>query len=377
MNKITLVIIAFVYCQISFSQTDSAFIEKLNQPIENCETIATNSQKLISKYSISQKELIKQVLRVWEVACGSTEPIRRVKILLDISENSFSDTAYTSYFNNHIFDYFDRINAAYKEDFKEIYELNKEYFNYVQLRSEFDDWTYNIAQQLKKEQRNGTSAYLMCVLFSEDIKTFDNEISSSAYQKSHIRKTMDDAVYNSSQDNASFVARVGVWMPIGKLGWRFSMSPLIGIGGHFPITKKYSIEMGANFTFWNNNKDIVVYLEDSFQNIKSKYGGTYGLWLHREHSFNNQYFVDGVVGIAYSNMGTGVEKSKTDEEEATAYYHIGTVDLSIGLNVRKRVFKRHNTGINLVYHFRPYNIDKRLETKLGQHSFSISLFYRF
>jgi len=184
-------------------------------------------------------------------------------------------------------------------------------------------------------------------------------------------------VYSSYQEEPSFVAKAGVWMPLGKLGWRFNKSPQIGIGGHFPITKEYSIELGANFTFWVNNKDIEVDIEDSLQSIKSKYGGTYGLWVHRAHSFNNEYFIDGVAGLAYTNMGTGIEKTDTDEEDGTSYYHIGTIDFSFGINVRKRVSKKHDAGVSLVYHFRPYNIDKRLQTQLGKNSLSMCLFYWF
>ena len=156
MQKIIFTLIAFIFCQFIYSQT-----EKTDQLLKDCETASTKYYLLLSKYSIEQKTQIREVLNLWKATCSKTEPILRAKILLEISENSFTDTVYTNYFNNHIFDYFDRINAAYQEDYKDVYEINKEYFNYVPLRSGFDDWTYNFAQKLKSQQKPRTEKTLL------------------------------------------------------------------------------------------------------------------------------------------------------------------------------------------------------------------------
>ncbi len=372
MKRVVFALLILISGNICISQTEKKELTK-----DDCETAAARFSQLLSKYTIEQRGAILEILELWEDSCEENELIQRVKILLDISNNSFVDSAYSDYFKDYIFDYFDRINAAYQDDFQDLYNTNKDYFNYVPLRSLFDDWTWNIAKKLKEQQTHGTSAYLMTVLFTEDIKTFENELKSDAYQKSYIKKTLDEVIYNSTKSSVKFVLNSGIWLPTGDMRWTFSMSPVVGFGANIQINKKYCIELGALFAFWVNNKEVMVDIEDSLQSIKSKYGGTYGIWVHRAYSFDNEYFIDAVGGLAYTNFGTGIEKINTDEEEGTSYYHIGTVDLTFGFNVRKRIFVRHDVGVNFSYHFRPYNLDKRLVTKLGKSSFSLSLFYRF
>jgi hypothetical protein len=373
MKKFVIALIAVLISNVGTSQT-----EKTEQNEANCEDASKKYGLLLSKYSIEQNQAIHQILELWEESCGETEPIQRVKILLDISNNSFIDSAYSDYFGARIFDFFDRVDAAYKDDFQEKYNNNKEYFNYVPLRSAFDDWTWNVAKNLKEKQKRGTSAYLMTVLFSEDIKTFDDELKTDTYKNNYIKTTLDEVVYNSTNDPVNLVLNAGVWMPIGDLRWKFSLSPMIGIGANISISKKYSIEFGAQFTFWTNNKELIVNIEDSVQSIDSKYGGTYGIWVHRKLSFENDNFIDLTSGIAYTSIGTGIEKENSDDEDGTSYYHIGTIELSLGFDVRKKVnFKKNDIGLSFAYHFRPYNIDKRLETGLGNHSYSLCLFYWF
>jgi hypothetical protein len=264
MKKVVFALFVSVYSSICISQTEKTEVIK-----EDCESATARFSQLLSKYTIDQRGPILEILRLWEESCEENEPIQRVKILLGISDNSFVDSAYSDYFKDYIFDYFDRINAAYQEDFEDLYDNNKGYFNYIPLRSLFDDWTWNIAKKLKEGQKYGTSAYLMTVLFTEDIKTFDNELKSETYQKSYIKRALDEVVYSSTNDDVGFVLNSGIWMPTGDLRWKFSLSPIIGLGANIQINKKYSIEFGAQFAFWLNNKEVEVDIEDSLQSIKS------------------------------------------------------------------------------------------------------------
>ncbi|NJO90485.1 MAG: hypothetical protein HC831_17150 [Chloroflexia bacterium] len=232
MKKVVFALLFLFLGNICFSQTEETELTK-----DDCETATARYSQLLCKYTIDQRGPILEILKLWEESCEENEPIQRVKILLDIANNSFIDSAYADYFKKYIFDYFERVNSAYQEDFEDLYENNKSYYSYVPLRSIFDDWTWNIAKKQKEQQTYGTSAYLLAVLFAEDIKTFDNELKSGTYQKSYIKQTLDDVVYNSTKSPVKFVLNSGIWIPAGDLRWKFSMSPIVGLGANIQINK--------------------------------------------------------------------------------------------------------------------------------------------
>ena len=199
MRKNILILILLITSISIYSQNDTTLTTRLNKPIKNCETIAFNSQSILPEYNISQLDSIRKILSIWENQCGNCEPIIRLKILLNIKQKTFVDTNYEMYIAEHIYIYKNRITVSKKNNYSKIFEYYKIYYSYVPLRSKFDEWTKTIAQNLLKEQKKGTSEYLLCLLFSEQIELFYDELKSKEYKENYVKTTVYDEKYETWQ----------------------------------------------------------------------------------------------------------------------------------------------------------------------------------
>jgi hypothetical protein len=140
--------------------------------IEDIEAIVQECQNNLTSYSIEQSLEINNQLKKWEIAIGENEAILRVKILLSIHQANYSDDSSKSYIDNYITKYIDRYYASREPNYKQIYIQEKGYFDHVPLNGVFDAWTEALAVKLRSDQSEGTSEYIFCSLFANDIDRF-------------------------------------------------------------------------------------------------------------------------------------------------------------------------------------------------------------
>jgi hypothetical protein len=378
MKKNVLFVIAFLFiCDFTYSQTDSTLISRLNKPIKNCEIVSYNCQELLVGYTIDQSDSINKILSIWKDYCGEVEPILRIKILMSIFQLQYLDSINKDYINDYIYKYKFRKGASDEEKYNEIYEYQKGYFDYIPLRGKFDNWTRQIAADLIKKQKPKSSEYLFCLLFSDSIKSFDKVLNSREYNKNYIRNTIVEKNYNSWSRGLTLNILSGIWIPVGKLSSTFKPSPQFGLSFGLPIAKSFRIDLGIILAALVNDKNFDLNVENSVKSANASVCVTFGGWVTKEFKLNNTLFLDAICGIGMGRIDTDLKKPKSNNDNNDSYYGIGTVDASIGANIRKIVFKRNNIGLNLSYHFVPYSLDKILVKDFGNQFTSLSLIYRF
>ena len=83
------------------------FTQKCNFRVVNdsSENLYHSFQEKLIKYSLTEKDFIKEILEKWELIAGKIEPIERIKILLDISSSHFESSNYEHYYSNFITNY--------------------------------------------------------------------------------------------------------------------------------------------------------------------------------------------------------------------------------------------------------------------------------
>jgi hypothetical protein len=377
MNKLVPLLILLSHSLTVFSQNDSILMNRLNENVVTCETLAFNCQALLPEYHISQPDTIRRILSIWENECGNVEPILRLKILLDIKDKSLIDTAQEVYLTHYIYIFKDRLSLKKKLNYHEIFDSNKPYFSYVPLRSEFDEWTKTIAENLLIEQEKGSSEYLFCLLFSEKADLFYEELKLKEYQENHVKKTVYEEKYDTWQRGMVYNVILGAWIPAGNLSNTFGVSPNLGFRVGYTLENLVRFDVGVNVRIHTNSKPFEIFADSSISSVKSNTGITAGIWLAKEYRLKNQLMIDAFVGAGIGIIDTDLQKSRPKPDSNSNYYSIQTADFSIGLNIRKRIFIKNSIGINMSYHFAPYKLDDILVHNIGNQFFTTNLIYRF
>ena len=362
------------------AQTDSALLKRLQKPVINCETIATNSQEIIGNMAKIEFDSIYEILDIWQAKCGNNEPIERMKILLNIQKNTFIDTTCKEYILEYSRIYKNRLEATKESRVKQISDNYKGYFNYVPLGGRFDDFTKEIAQNLLKNSRLSDTEYLLCLLFSNDIERYDEALKSKKYENNFIKKCSESTINNVFNPNFSAGFSTGICLPSGRFSETFKVSPEIGASLGFQLKKTIRLDLVLIVRFPVNDKSYDIQIDGKINSVKSRTCITIGAGITKEIPIKNNFFLDINGGIGVGTMGTDLRNpnnNNANNNNTSSYYSAETVDLFTGISLRKKFKTQHSMALNLNYHFAPYNSNKILVTDIGNQFFDLTLSYRF
>jgi hypothetical protein len=373
MNNRLIISILMFRCVTAFSQKDSILMQRLTKPILNCEVIATNAQALLPAYTLEQWDSIAPICAIWQKTCGEIEPIQRIQILFDIHANRLIDSNYKKYMQFFIYDYKNRIADTKLENYNQIFEYYKTRFNFVPMGGAFDAWTKAIAQQLLPKQVKGTTQYLFCLLFCNEFERYEQEIQQESYTNSPMpQKT--DLTYDWNP-GFSISLMGGMWVPTGSLKQHFENSPQLGVQIGMPLRPTLKVGVVFNICKFYDPKPLEINVENVITKVNPISNGTFGIWLAKEWGFKKGFFIDGLCGLAVTNLQTDLKKiNPTDKNDSN--YSISTADFSLGMQFRKNILKKRGIGIQCSYHFVPYHWNQLLKTNLGNSYLAVQLMYR-
>jgi hypothetical protein len=380
MNKVLIVITILLIAKPGFSQNDSLLLKQLSKSVTNCERLTLNAQRIITEFSINQTDSIYKVLQIWESQCGKTEPVERLKILSDIQQDKFVDTAYKTYILQLVTKYKNRITSSKQDNYRQIFEFDKAYFDYLPLRSNFDSFTKEIAQDLLSKQRKGTSEYLFCILFTDNFEEFNNLLNSHEYENSYFYKSVyseiDKNYYNSWTTRMNFKLSSGIWLPVKKLSETFKISPQIGAFFGYQLYNNFYLDLGIFIRPLINDENFDLNTNNTANSVNGTVCLTFGVWLYNGFKLNKNLFMDIIGGIGLGRIDTDLKRPEQYSDDVDKYYGVSTYDASVGINLRKRIFEKSSIGLNLSYHYAPYNNDNLLKTQLGNQFLTMSIIFR-
>lgn len=351
--------------EIIFPQSQSLPTKQDNTSFVFKKNISSQCQNELTKYSIDKFDSITIILDKWEKYCGKIEPIIRVRILLDIYHKSFNDTTYAIYLNNSlIYKFHNRINDAKQYNYKDINEKYLDRIDYVPLNSVFDAWTKEIAIYLLDKQLPKSSEYLYCLLFSEDVDYFDYKVYSNEFKHNYINNNY------VIQNKTSITFESGLWLPSGKLSNTFSIGPQYGLQLGYTINKRLRFDFILLVGPIKSKHSFSAKENDTIRSINGTMVGELGIRFTHSNEIKNRYFFDYFCGFEGNEIGTNYKIKEND------YVVIQTYGISLGINLRKRIFRKSSIGISLGYHYVPYNWVNQLIKNIGSNVFTTSIFYR-
>lgn len=370
MKYFTIITLYFLGLHLTIAQDLESRLG-VNDRIE-CSVYAENSSEIIGTYDILQIDSVVAVLNIWERECGKSEPIMRIQILHDIYFGQFDSGNYKEYYDQYIRKYMYRMEIAERSTAQSNYEHNKSYYDYTQIGNGFDKHTVKLAALLLDRQEVGTDAYLLCLLFSNDFVKFDK----AAYKRSTAESPVIDALFNSNTSlfsNIRFSGSLGVWMPLGKNKNRFSVSPMLSVGIHQPISSHWRIDGLFAVVPFVNNQALDFRFEGKNESAKSLVSLNFDVGLTRQNKLSEKSFLDTGFTLGVNVLATDIDNP--DEEEATQ--GVSTIDLGAKVGMRRKLDSDRSIAIQLGIHYAPYNWSGNLTSKVGESYASVGLAYGF
>lgn len=366
------------------AQIDSLMQARLTKPVViDCENIAFNCQEVISKYPIEEADSIQMVLGFWKKSCGTSEPTRRLELLLAISDGSFTDSAFFDYGDQYGRAYYWRFYDSQRDSYETIYQNRKASYDFVPLRSAFDAWTVKVAEQFLAKVPEKSAQYLYCLLLCNRFAEYERSVVSKEYSETLLSKDLGKRLTELWQNDFSFGVSAGMWVPFLKLSNTFSNSPELGFRMGLPLGKGFRLETQIAVRFLVNDKDFLFYAYDSARSTNASTGVLMGFCLKKEYFISNELAFNFNAGLGYGIIDTDIERPQEEwgydqnGRVTNRYYGVETFDLTIGLGFRKRIFNTNSIGMELNYHYSPYQIDEDLVNNFGDQYISLVFVYGF
>lgn len=340
--------------------------------INDCEKIAFQCQKAITDLPSDAKEISDWIER-WEGSCGKSEPQQRIAILMEIRNGTFKAENYENYYLHNLPSFEGRMAVINDHTYDNRYEFQryKVYFDYVPVGEAFDQRTKELANQLKSTLDTEEDAYLLCVLFSDGPKAFRQLLQKN--KSSNIRRLLYQRQYQKWNSGITFTLVSGLWFPLNKNHTDFGISPQLGFRFGMPVSKNLKLDFGVVAKIWTDRNDIMVNFETQDTTTSSPASFAIGATVERNIPLNEKLTWDLLASVALESLFTKLDEPQRDDSS----FSIETANFTLGTSLRIKTGIKNSIGLNLNYHFIPYNLDKDLQTKLNEQALSANLIFRF
>ena len=342
-----------------------------------CNEIANNSQYLIINSYSHQFDSILKIATIWSENCGQNECNQRIKILAEIEKGKPVDLQAFEYFLRFKDDFGYRLKISKNKKHKELYEKRKSTFCYIPINETFDTYTKNISKEKTYQLDNRSSAYLLCLLWSQDEKRFKKLVKSRYFRQGEFGRKIDSLFYTRWMKGVFLTYHGGYWFPLDKMQQTFK--PDYELGFSFGRKLRYNIRIDFDFStkFLRNAKKLEVFYDDTLQTTSTKYGFTGGILLTKQINFNYKSGIDIRLKAMKTGISTNLYRIADNITMDRIYYTLESYNFSIGLALQHRLFY-HNTLFYFIdYNYAPFQKDKRLITNIGSTFLSSGLGFQF
>jgi len=335
---------------------------------------------------------IEPLLNTLQASCGVTEFGQRLRILLLIIEKKNSSAEIERYINNQLDKTFvQRLDAADRDDFADQYEQNKEKYNFYPLRHPLDNLIKIRAKALVSSSNytlNNDERDIL-QLFA-DTDTPENGQADQDYTQDAERPITPPKTYgNRSKSKLGYVPLVGVMSPLGGSNKIFGSNVTLGFMLMSSLERKFIFEGGFKVRINSNDRNIDYNYEGSNVTVNSSatgfIGGAVGYKI-----FDNEKCIlipKGIIGIDITDTGITESIYSDGYYDPDGYYYeggyndrmvtINNVHLGLGFASLFQMKNKKYVGIELGYHYAPYDASSKVLTPIQSNYGSVEVFFRF
>lgn len=349
-----------------------------------CEDLMSESIATISQL-LERNDFVRldSVLQMMQERCSDNEVLQRVGILSMIIQKKPSEKAITSYITNAYDELLiKRLDDAAHSDYTSIYTRNRAVFGYVPLRHAIDSLVHVKSVALLNTSTYHLSATetSMLLLYTDHVDAY---LTRTGKKKPvSVADRLNDI--ERRKDRFSFVLSGGVYTPMNAVNPIFRTSPIFGVGLLSALSRDWVFD---GFFKVRPNTDSRPFQYDhggSTQTVRSNASYLMGASAGYKVLDGGDYLLLGKLGLAF--------EAATTELSGTTYWGhspnsgiysyskwntVNTYNLSAGVSAMKLLFGGTFIGVQVHYHYSPYNNYDRLVTPIASDYVSAELFLRF
>ncbi len=191
-----------------------------------CEDIALGATRQIPEAHLAgSTDTLQAILGYWEYHCGITEPMMRFTILWQIETNTFSQEWLPDRLIEHLEDHREAIKSVEAAN----YFFDFDAWQYHAMHPDYNDYTAQMAQQLKEYNDLGPEERFFVRFYSHDFEGAWQMLANDSLEGTRI-----DSLYRQHTEVELHRQRLhlgfyfGMWRPEGNLDV-LGLSPQIGL----------------------------------------------------------------------------------------------------------------------------------------------------
>jgi hypothetical protein len=318
----------------------------MTRRVPTCHDMALNGMNLMEEYYKKNRyDSVNQVLDYWEAKCGMSEPLMRMKILMAIQENRFSESLYNQMIMHDLM-----VFMNHPVDTPNQTHLNKQQKLIVQTVHNYHTFTKTVAQQLLPQQQPKTLEYFFCALYADQIdapfealKQLDKPSRLQTYYETAINQ------YRFLPDLYTTIS-TGFWLPQQK-AQLLGNHPYFGFGMGWQ-KRKMRYLLSIAFRFRDTRNAYQTLYKGNLVTTNHFFGGYFGADVERTLLRKQKHQLEFLGGIAWD----GFDAIKTEEQSANKEdgKSINSVNVNFGLGYKYFYNKISFLGFNTKYNFVNY-----------------------
>jgi len=375
--KKQLLILNILFSVLAFGQYDDLAkkLPKYSKPID-CEKISLHAANKLSIYLVQNKQdSIERAINDWVLLCGKNELTQRLTILNALLNKKPITDDISIYFNHDFHHkYYYRIANAKKIDYGYRYSDYKSYYGYVPLNHPIDSIIKQKSIEILNSKSLSPDEELISILFSENSDKFEETCKQNDYKDSFIQKYFAQKKVEFHNSHLAKNIYAGLYSSLGSKNI-FNNNPSIGITFSSPLRYKLLVEIGFKMRLNTNDRNFDYFASEKTNTVNSDIsifgGGLVGYKLFE----TKKLILIPKLGVGIESVDTGLYES--DRNNNKEYFDLKTIHLSIGLSAMTPILTKNYIGIEISYHYTPYQLDKNLLTDLETSALSTEVFFRF
>lgn len=356
--------------------------------IQNCEQIMQIAlDKLTPIIDKNDFTDLESVLSTIQSTCGEIEFTQRLRILRALIEKKTTGDLIADYLSKRYEEMLImRWDYSVEEEYMSIYQDNKSDFNYIPLRHPIDSLI-----KLKANALLHSTSYNLTEQEEEIIYLFSDQIEEFYQTYEHPKQpaTAIDKIKNNDyyKDKYGLHVYAGAEFPITGRDPVFKSSPAFGIMFASKLSSNLLYEIGAKVRINSNDKAFEYMLYDDIEIINSSASYSFGGSLGYKIFENKNFIILPKLGLYWESTSTGLSEVTDGYDDyyddygntvsSIRFHNVNTMRSSLALSIMRHMIKKQYLGLEVAYHYIPYNWDDNLLTNIQPNYSSAQLFYRF
>jgi len=270
---------------------------------------------------------------------------------MPIENDEFSENLYDSAMIRYVLSYANIIDA---EDRGFVYYYYGYYFGSIQIHSDFDNFTRELAEKFLKEKDLDPVEVYFCQLYSNELKKPVKELQENpAFKDSMLKAYYDHEVEKYIYKPDYLISAIsGIWIPTESLSL-LGTHPFLGFQlGMRKRRMTYNITMA--FKFLKSRNEYVILRNGQLDTTDHFFGGYIGLDLECALYESRKNQIDLLAGIAYDGFDAIKTNTNDDNPDNDKSHNINTLNVNIGLGYKYYIKRDWYVAVQGKYNFVNY-----------------------